>query len=258
MMHRRSFGRLFAPSAATVSVPRGALLGVLLICGFVAPAVPVHAADIGFAMYSQSVSGTITGEKPQSKAWYHDGTWWAILHGPSGLAFYEKSVTTWAKCSFIDAVLLPSGEADVKWDGSKLQVLAYANTPRYFEYTYDSSTRVWNLVPGFPVSVPRPSGSETMVLESDSSGRVWVTAEGNRAVNVYYTTSADHRTWSQNPVILQTGIDLDDITSIVAFGGDKIGVFWSDQARDEFGFRIHRDGDDPTVWQPTEIASSGA
>jgi len=30
----------------------------------------------------------VTGDKPQSKIWYHDGYYWCILQGPSGVAFY--------------------------------------------------------------------------------------------------------------------------------------------------------------------------
>jgi hypothetical protein len=234
----------------------GLALGALLAC-FASPA-SVAAADVGYPLYSTSITGSVTGEKPQSKLWFHAGTWWAILDGPDGVAIYEKSGSNWRRGMFVDAVLASSGEADVKWDGSRLHVLLYANAPKYYEFTYDSSLRVWNLVVGFPVSVPKPSGIETMTMETDSAGRAWATAEGNGNVNVYYTTSADRRTWSSSPIILRSGIGADDITSIIAFGGNKIGVFWSDQNRDEFGFCIHRDSDPPDHWQPMEVASSGA
>lgn len=198
-----------------------------------------------------------TGEKPQSKIWYHDGSYWAVLQGSSGLAFYEKVGTAWQLKTFANAVLTSSGNADVKWNGTELFVLNYAATPRLFKYTYATTTRAWVLVSGFPVSLPNPTDSETMVLEQDSTGRLWTTAEGGGNINVYYSTSADHRTWVTTPVVLRTGVNIDDISSIVAFGGNKVGVFWSDQTRWEFGFRFHNDTDAPGTWSTTEVIVSG-
>jgi hypothetical protein len=260
MVHHSAPGRSASGDRAGSTVRRCIAATIAVACAAFGLASPARAAtaNMGTPIFSANLSsGTVTGEKPQSKLWYHDGSWWAILHGPNGVAFYEKLGDVWYRGAFMDAVLASSGEADVKWDGQRLMVLVYATTSQYFEYTYDASLRVWNLVPGFPVAVPRPSGSETMVMETDSAGRAWITAEGNNAVNVYYTTSADRRTWSKNPVVLRTGLAADDICSIIAFGGDKIGVFWSDQNRDEFGFRIHRDGDAPTDWQAQEVANAG-
>src|SRR5439155_23654428 len=70
-------------------------------------------------------------------------------------------------------------------------------------------------------------------------------------------TSADHRSSTSSPIVLPSGLEADDITSIVAFGGNQVGVFWSDQRRDEFGFRVHHDSDPPGTWGPVEIADAG-
>ena len=210
----------------------------------------------GYDMFATSAAST--GEKPQSKVWYHDGSYWCVLKGPEGVAIYEKVGGAWVRGAFADAVLSSSGRADVKWDGMHLFVLVYTSSPKVFKFSYDAAARVWELVSGFPVSVPNPSGSETMVLEEDSTGRLWTTAEGGGNVNVYYSTSADQRTWSSAPVVLRSGVNSDDISSVVAFGGDKIGVFWSDQNRDEFGFRVHHDGATPTSWDAVEITDSGS
>src|SRR5262245_34460570 len=185
---------------------------------------PTAARAAGSQLFSTSDAST--GEKPQSKLWYSGGFYWMILEGPDGVAFYQLVSGTWRRGTFANAVLQSSGKADVKWNGTQLYVLVYNNgSNKVYQYTYTASTQAWILASGFPVSVPNPSGSETMVLEQDSSGRLWVTAEGNGNVNVYYTTTSDHRSWSSTPVILRTGIDSDDISSIVAFGGDKVGVF---------------------------------
>jgi hypothetical protein len=236
--HRRAGARLAA-----------FVLGSLLV--LLAPR--AHAE--GLAAFS-TMDNNCTGEKPQSKLWFHDGSFWAVVQGPEGVAIYERIGTAWVRANSMDGILGPTGQADVKWDGTHLFVLLYANNPQLFKYTWDGTLRIWNLVTGFPVAVPRPSGAETMVLELDSTGRLWATAEGAERVAVYYTTSADHRTWSGS-MTLQSGISTDDISSVVAFGGDRIGVFWSDQVRDEFGFRIHHDGADPAVWDSVEIVDKG-
>ncbi|HEY3217363.1 MAG TPA: T9SS type A sorting domain-containing protein [Candidatus Eisenbacteria bacterium] len=244
----RLTGRSRSPSS------RGIVWAATLV--LVCLALPGLAFGAGSEMFS-TVSGS-TGEKPQSKLFYHDGYYWAVLQGPDGVAFYQLVGGTWQRGQFPNAVLQSSGNADVKWNGTELYVLVYASTPRLYQYSYNGTNRSWVLASGFPVTVPNPSGSETMVLEQDSSGRLWVTAEGGGNVNVYYTTSADHRTWSSTPIVLRTGLNSDDITSIVAFGGNKVGVFWSDQNRDEFGFRVHLDTDPVATWGPVEIADSGS
>ena len=49
----------------------------------------------------------------------------------------------------------------------------------------------------------------------------------------------------------------DDIASIIAFGGNKIGVFWSNEGTKNDYFSIHQDGAADTAWSPEEIALGG-
>jgi hypothetical protein len=218
---------------------------------------PLAAHAVGTQMFATVAAST--GEKPQSKIWYHDGSYWAILQGSSGVAFYEKVASNWQLKTFANAVLTSSGCADVKWNGTDLFVLNYVlgGTNRLYKYSYASAIRAWVLASGFPVTMPNPSGSETMVLDQDSTGRLWATAEGGGSIQVWYSTSADQRSWIGSPVVLQTGVNDDDISSVIAFGNNKIGVFWSDQNRWNFGFRIHQDADAPGTWGATEVVVSG-
>ena len=96
-----------------------------------------------------------------------------------------------------------------------------------------------------------------MVIEQDSTGRLWATAEGGGKIVVYYTTSSDHRNWSSART-LRSGVDADDISAIIAFDDDKIGVAWSDQKRHQLGFSIRDDDDSPTSWSGAEIFESGS
>jgi len=232
----------------TLLLPVG--LALLLAFACAAPAGAVGTA----------IPGTYedTGEKPQSKLWYNDGTWRAIIKMQGkGLHFYEFDGTTWNPSAFVDAALGAGGQADVKWNGEELFVLAYTTSPKLFKYTYDRTLQVFHLVTGFPVSIAIASGSETMVLDQDSTGRLWATYEGGDG-NIYacHSTSADHREWNAPGIVLRSGVSSDDISTVVAFDR-KIGIFWSDQARWQFGFRIHRDDDPPEVWQPVQVVASG-
>jgi hypothetical protein len=116
--------------------------------------------------------------------------------------------------------------------------------------------RTWTLEPGFPVQTPNSRGHETMVLDQDTTGRLWTSWEGGGSVWVAWSTSADHTQWS-SPLSIRSGLDSDDITSVVSFGS-SIGVFWSDQNRDEFGFRVHHDSNVPETWESVEIADAGS
>jgi len=247
------FRSAFIRRAAHVT-NHGNVVRVMLLAIIVALGVAPAAGAVGtraFSAHSYS-----TGEKPQSKTFYHDGSWWCIVDGPDGVAFYEKVGNELVRGTFANAVLQPSGFADVRWNGTNLFVLVFAGSSTFYKYTYNDGSRSWVLVSGFPVAVPTPSGSETMVMDVDSSGRVWATAEGGGNINVYHTTTADQRTWS-SATVLQNGVGTDDISTVLAFGGNKIGVFWSDQNRDYLGFRVHNDGDAPTNWSSVEVIWQG-
>ncbi|UCE01745.1 MAG: hypothetical protein JSW67_10770 [Candidatus Latescibacterota bacterium] len=207
---------------------------------------PARAA--GYAMFD----GVRTGEKPQSKLFHHDGSWWTAVHGPSGIGIYEKQGNLWQ----LTTLLGGSGKTDVKISGNDLFVLAFSSDPELYKLAWDAVQRDWDLLPGFPVSVPQIQGAEALVLEQDSTGRLWYVGEGESLIQAYHSL-ASHLEWSNTPIILRTGVNEDDIASVVAFGGDKIGVFWSDQVRDEFGFRVHHDGDPLTQWDSAEVVSSG-
>src|SRR5262245_42479243 len=97
-----------------------ALLGATLLAALL-PSTPAHAA--GSEMFRTAKEST--GEKPQSKLWYHAGSYWCILKGPSGTAFYHLTDGAWHTGEFADSVLAPAGNADVKCVDDTLFVLLY-------------------------------------------------------------------------------------------------------------------------------------
>src|SRR5690606_12233955 len=62
--------------------------------------------------------------------------------------------------------------------------------------------------------------------------------------------------WS-SPITVASGIDADDIGAVIAFPMmNKIGVFWSNQSSERWGFRMHTDGDNPNTWTSDEVPAS--
>ena len=70
---------------------------------------------------------------------------------------------------------------------------------------------------------------------------------------VYYSDSP-YGTWG-GPITLGT-VNSDDISVVTALPNGTIGVFWSNQNADRFGFRYHVDDDPVSTWSVDEIPAS--
>jgi hypothetical protein len=225
------------------------LVAILLICA-------TNLLSNVCALDKFSVGLDATADKPQSKAWYHDGFWWCILFdGAEGSHFYRLVDDAWEK----GALIYPETptRADVLSKGDVLFVLEWeAVSPRLYKYEYDGQKKSYHLIDGFPVELNVHEGHETMAVAQDSVGRLWIPFELGGKVKVIYSTSDDHRIWNTDGVDIADGLNDDDIASIIAFDG-KVGVFWSNQNTESLHFRIHRDGDPEDKWQETEIVASG-
>ena len=68
-------------------------------------------------------------------------------------------------------------------------------------------------------------------------------------------SDGNYSTWSA-PINIASGINSDDISAIVAMPNNQIGVFWSNQSTDRFGFRVHVDGTAPNDWSNNEVPAS--
>jgi len=232
-------------------------LRIALVCACLSGAAVAHAAPDIADKFAIGAGGG-TDHKPQSKLWFHDGTWWTIVFDGSNHRIWKFENGAFTKQTYPDAVAdaRASARADILWDGTHLHVLMWHGVlPRYVKYSYDSVTQQYHKLAGFPLDLPIGE-TECMVLDRDSTGRLWASFEKDLQIHVLWTTTPDHLTWDLTGTVIATNISDDDITSTVAFGGDRIGVLWSDQSIDapwEFGFRVHRDIDPPEVWQPLEV-----
>jgi hypothetical protein len=208
-------------------------------------------------------AGGGTDHKPQSKLWFNDGTWWALVFDGTNQRIWKFDGGVFVREMYPDAAVdsRATARADVLWDGTYLYVLMWHDAlPRFSKFSYDAATQTYHRLPGFPVDLPIP-GTEVMVMDKDSTGRLWASFELHNDIHVIWTTTPDHLSWNTTGTIIETQVGSDDISTTVAFGGHSIGVLWSDQGSDaswRFGFREHRDTDPPEAWQALEVPDSGS
>ncbi len=254
--------RARATFVALALVAAGALLPAA------AGATPVTAGFRDFS-YGTTVSAP-TGQKPESKLWFNDGRWWAVLFNTTAKRFeiYGFNKDAQATNAWTSTGVAVDGrrtaEADVKWvSNGKLYVVTHiaegattaddtvnvkrfgytpGATPGTGTYTLETTKTVAN------------GAFETAVLERDSLGRLWVTwtaanASGGRSVFVTHTVAND--TDFVAPFVLPVpnanNLNADDISTILATGG-KVGVLWSNQNTAELRFAVHADGASDQTW----------
>jgi hypothetical protein len=231
---------------------------VLSLAALVRLALPAHAAaDVGYPSLDYVGASAPTGQKPQSKLWVVGDTWFASLYNVLTTDFelyrLDRATHTWRSTGTLIDERTRSA-ADVVWDGRRLYALSASTSTttagpiRLTRYSYDSSTRTFRADPGFPVTITTAI-VETVVLDEDTTGRLWLTFTEGDKVYVAHTTS-DDLTWTSPfvlPVAGATNIDPDDISALVAYG-QRIGVMWSNQVDSAMYFASHRDGDPDSSW----------
>ena len=209
--------------------------------------------------YGSSVraGGAGTTAKPESKLFHTGGAgerirWWAVL-GTSGSGA-DAGVWLWRleDHEWDAKVRLPRADpwakADVLYEGRTLTISlrddksSSDGNPRestLYTMRYRGRGR-WTHVQG-PTRITT-AAVETLTIARDSLGRVWATYEEGGKIWVGYTGRSG--TAFTFRVLSRSGVARDDVSSVTAFGGDRIGVFWSDQRakRDMFAWRRDTDG----------------
>jgi uncharacterized repeat protein (TIGR02543 family) len=223
--------------------------------------------------YGSKVFEAPTADKPQSKLWWNDGSWWGVLWNPLALRYrihrFDLATQTWIEVG-PDVDERSQSLCDVLWDGQKLYIVSHvysggsqtskntsaANSGRLYRYSYDTAAKTYSLdAPPGGVLV-NSAISETLVLDKDSTGRLWVTWTQSNKVYLNHSLN-DDLTWG-TPFALPTQVskmDSDDISTLIAFNG-KIGVVWSNQSDAKIYFSFHDDNKADTDWAPQEVALS--
>ena len=213
-----------------------------------------------------------TGEKPESKLWWNDGSWWASMFDAASQTYHifrlDRSTENWVDTGTpLDS--RPKTRADTLWDGSHLYVASHVvagssagaasgNPARLYRFGYRADTGTYTLDPGFPAQISNYS-AETVTIDKDSTGVLWATWTQGSKVYVNATTGGD-AVWG-TPFVLPasgaTGLDADDISAVAAFGGNQVGVMWSNQATSAMYFASHTDGAAPSSWSASRTAVPG-
>ncbi len=172
------------------------------------------------------------------------GTWLRRLDG-----------TTWT--NQLQLSTATSGTADVRAIGDVAHILLFRGTTSELasvEYLSGPNTyQFWTARPTLS-SVSLDSGVETATIDVDSQDRMWLASDGTTTILVRYS-DPPYGSWS-GPILLATGVTTDDISVVTALPDGTVGVLWSNQNTQRFGFRLHTDGDDPVIWDVDEVPAS--
>lgn len=199
-----------------------------------------------------------TGMKPQSKLWKHDGYWWGCFSDREGTHIWRMGGQRWLN------VLTLSEETDVRADvlasGQLVEILLFRGESSSLVRCYmpegsDNYGILHSDVAGDRIPVDLDPGVETATIVRDGDGRLWIASDGESRVNVRWMGN-DGRL--SGPITLAEGISDDDICVITSLGDGAVGVLWSNQNRQRYGFRRHVSGSEPESWFPDEIPADAS
>jgi PKD repeat protein len=269
-------------NGAIAGIPRRRMLWICLaVVGAVvfwlshATAAKAAPGDIGFEGPSTGTINAITGEKPESKDWWNDGSWWASMWSPSAGAYHIFRLNT-ADQSWVDTGTQldnrGSSRADTLWDASsgKLYVSSHVfstgsssgSPARLYRFSYDAGTDSYALDSGFPVQIGNYK-TEALTIAKDTTGQLWATWKQGTTFVVNASVcnpGCNDAVWGTpfTPTApgTKTTFNSDDISAVIAFAG-KVGVFWTNQTNGTDYFAVHEDSSPDTSWSG-ENALSGS
>ncbi|MGH3026925.1 MAG: PKD domain-containing protein [Gaiellaceae bacterium] len=253
---------------------RLALIVALVLLAALVPGAAGAPGDIGYEGRSTAGTSTPTGTKrAESVLWWNDGSWWASMWDSTTQDFHIFKLDTATQTWLDTGVIIDpraNTHADVLWDGTHLYVASHPfvadNEPavpgfesRLYRFSYEPTTDTYSLDSGFPVLINNYK-TETLVIDKDSTGKLWATWMQDNRIYVNRTLG-DDRTWGV-PFVLPvaaTSVTIDDNSSVIAFGGGKIGVMWSNASgpSDGMWFAVHVDGQPDTTWEASRTAIQG-
>ncbi len=259
---------LLAPALALV---------VGLVALGVSASTPLSLAGYAIFQYGDDLTDEPTAYMNQSKVWWNDGIWWGVLYNLEAGEYRIYRLNPEAHEWLDTGVAVDEREdsrSDVLWDeaAQKLYIASQAKREnpsteqsdpiywaRLYRYSYDATNQSYTLDDEdghFPVAEVNRYRTESLVLDKDSTGRLWATwvarLGSEYAVFAAYTTGNDW-TWG-TPFVLpftpEATVSSDDISTLIAFSdnsGPKIGVLWGNQLQGRFYFATHNDSQQPEV-----------
>ncbi len=209
-------------------------------------------APIGDLSIDSSIN---TGEKPQSKIWTYANQWWSVVPDNDGTWISRLDGDEWTQTTQLTSN--SSYKADVKSIDDLAHILLLdGSDSQLASVEYDANLNsyvMWDQRPTL-VDMGLPGGIETATIDIDSLGRMWIAFDQSDSVEVRYSDGL-YSNWSSS-IVLASNIDGDDISVITAMPNNTVGVLWSNQSTERFGFRYHVDGTNPNQWSADEIPAS--
>jgi PKD repeat protein len=208
---------------------------------------------------SQGTGSAASGEKPESKLWFNDGSWWGVLFDSASqtnrIFRLDRSQQTWVDTGVV-VDRRPKSRSDAQWDGQHLHIASHifatsaapGNPARLYRFSYNAAGRTYVLDSGFP-TVINDHSTETLTIDRDTTGVLWATWV--RGTQVYVSRSAGNGAWETPFILPLAGADnlaSDDISAVVAFN-NRIGIMWSNQVDSAVYFAEHRNTDPSSTWQ---------
>lgn len=254
------------------SVKAAAAAGAL-VAGFLVAGPAWAATTVGNAGPTYGgVTNPPTSDKPQSKLWWNDGSWWAYMW-VTGTGWQIERLNR-STHQWVDTGVLVDTRAstlgDTLWDGAHLYISSQVATissdtstkvsqsgqpARLYRYSYSGGK--YTLDSGFPVQINNNS-SESLTIDEDTQGRIWATwtqvagnsTSGYKSTVYVNVSSVGGGTW-QTPFVVPSASDPnptpDDISSVVAFKG-RIGVMWTDQGTGDVWWAWRNDSQPLASW----------
>ncbi len=201
-----------------------------------------------------------TADKPQSKLWYMDGCWWALLPSSSGPSLWQRAASgKWSEHPEIAQKLkgLP-GRADVWPQKDGITAVGVAdNRLSVFRLSRKKrGTDDWTCEVLADLRHPGTDQPiETATIVQDTKGAWWVAATVGTSVWIWSSPSGSKK-WTE-PILLAQGIDEDDICTITRLPDGSIGVIWSDQISEAVVMRRHTNVSPAHQWEKEEIIEQG-
>lgn len=196
-----------------------------------------------------------TKGKHQAKVFAHADKHWAVFADTSGTHLWRLDNTRWTN---VFTLTTRMGWADCLVTGNVAHILLFAgNRAELYslEYVAESDTyQPWSQRSA-KVEISLDEEAETASLGLDGQGRLWLASDAATQINVRYS-DPPYTDWSA-PMPLATDLDPDDVGALVYIPAlRQIGLFWSDQQTQRFGFRTHADEADPADWSTNEVPAS--
>jgi hypothetical protein len=191
----------------------------------------------------------------QAKVFTNAGRHWAVFANSAGTHLWRLDATSWTR---ILTLTTEGSRADCVVDGNVTHILLFDGKESEFvsvEYVAASNTyQLWSKRKT-KLNILLESGVETASLALDGNGRLWLASDVVSDIHVRWSDSP-YSQWS-SPMKIATGLSDDDIAALIYMPASrKIGLLWSNQNADRFGFRTHSDGQAPATWSANEVPAS--